>query len=163
MGENILRCEPVNGPPQEPERSTARITAQALHELIREPALDELEPELVFVDGLDGLGALEHHPDATPIHMAHGSSVRFAHTMRRVPTPDAVPVLALADADTRPVAMMHAMMHGLLPLEVPPMDQSLVASPPKRPLAPRSGRDRLIVPGALLVAVLGVVVFLLMR
>lgn len=158
MGEDILRYEPADGPPQETERSTAEITAQQLHELIRSPAHDELEPELELVAGVP-----EHRPEATPIHLAHGSSLRFAHTMRRFPPSDAVPVLAQADVETRPVAM---------PLELPPVDvpqnepqdePALVGGPPRRPFAPRTGRDRLVLPIAGILLALGAVAFLLLR
>lgn len=176
MGKNILRCEPANCPPQKIERSTAEITAQQHHRLIRQPARDEFEPELEFVAGTP-----VHLPKAPPVRLAQGSSMRFAHTMRRRPRrSDAAPARALADVVTRQVAMVPVLppveAPEVSPLEapepppvgapeLPPLEALAlpprVAGTPKRPLAPRTGRERFALPVALVLVLGAAAVFLL--
>ncbi|HEX2690630.1 MAG TPA: hypothetical protein VHN14_28635 [Kofleriaceae bacterium] len=172
MGENILRRAPANSPPQQAERSTAEIAVQRRSEPVRDPADDELEPELEFVAGLP-----KFRPDATPIPWDGKSSPRLAHTLRRSLASDAVPGLALADVATRPIMMLPELPPVEAPRNLPPIEvlqplsplvqaprtlPPVFVGPPKRPPAPRTTRDRLALPAMLVVLALGAVAFFLL-
>jgi hypothetical protein len=158
MGETTLGREATDSPPQSTERSTAEITAQRLYELIRHPAHDELAPEVELIAELP-----EYAPEATPVPWPGGSSPRLAHTLRRVPQSSAVPTPSPSEIDTRPVAMPIAMIFAPL-ADAPEDERPQVARPPKRPFAPRTGRERLVLPLALaLIFILGAAAFWLLR
>jgi hypothetical protein len=168
MGANLVGCEPADRPPQLTERTTTEIAAPQLEELISDPARPELEPELELMHGVPA-----PFPEATPTSWPSSSSPRLAHTLRRMPTPSIAPAVAFPEPAPRPIAMPE-----LPPIDVPrndpaePMrsapagrqawDRPLVIGPPKRPPAPRTLWDRLVLPVTLLLFALSSAAVLVM-
>jgi hypothetical protein len=164
MGGDLLGFGPPDGLPQSTERSTAEIAAQRCNDLLRDPASDELQPELEFVEGVP-----ERRPDSTPIPWSRASSPRLAHTLPRGRPSNGGPALAQSDVVTRPVLMLSALplieapSNMPSPVEAPRNMPPLVAGPPKWPPAPRTVGDRLALPVMLLVLALGVGALFLLR